>query len=137
TSGLDPMTSRFVIEYIKGLRRRGKTVVFSAHNLYQVEEICDAVMILRRGKAVACGSMDELRERFGSVTYWIHFRIDDASRLDPALEAAGSNGQWTATARETRDLNRIVGAIAASGGTIERIESRYPTLEEMLVRIGN
>ncbi|MDD5419538.1 MAG: ABC transporter ATP-binding protein [Methanomicrobiaceae archaeon] len=137
TSGLDPMTSRFVIEYIKGLRRRGKTVVFSAHNLYQVEEICDAVMILRRGKAVACGSMDELRERFGSVTYWIHFRIDDASRLDPAIEAAGSNGQWTATARETRDLNRIVGAIAASGGTIERIESRYPTLEEMLVRIGN
>src|SRR5208337_3791564 len=47
----------------------GKTIVLSAHNLYQVEAICDKVMILRRGKMVAFGSMHELRDQFGTLTY--------------------------------------------------------------------
>src|SRR5690606_27812652 len=65
TSGLDPMTSRSVLDYIKGLREGGKTVIFSAHNLFQVEEACDLVLILRRGRVVAKGTMPELREAFG------------------------------------------------------------------------
>jgi len=50
TSGLDPMTSRFIADYLRRLRADGKTIVLSAHNLYQVEAICDKVMILKRGK---------------------------------------------------------------------------------------
>ena len=39
TSGLDPMTSRSVLDYIRDLREGGKAVIFSAHNLFQVEEV--------------------------------------------------------------------------------------------------
>ena len=73
TSGLDPMTSRFIAGYLEKLKSEGRTIVLSAHNLYQVEAICDRVMILRRGKVVALGTMDELREQFGSITYTIWF----------------------------------------------------------------
>ncbi len=52
TSGLDPMTSRYIIDYLRELRDGGKIIVLSAHNLYQVEAICDLVMILRRGKVM-------------------------------------------------------------------------------------
>ena len=137
TSGLDPMTSRSVVGYIKKLQGQGKTIIFSAHNLYQVEEICDAVMILRRGKAVACGSMEELRERFGSISYHVYFRIDDAGALGAVLEYSSHNGQFLTTARTIPELNRATELVTASGGTVERIESHYPTLEEMLVRLGN
>jgi ABC-2 type transport system ATP-binding protein len=80
-SGLDPMTSRFIADYLRTLKNEGKTIVLSAHNLYQVEAICDKVMILRCGKMVAFGSMKELREQFGSLTYTIFFSIGDAGRL--------------------------------------------------------
>ena len=62
TSGLDPMTSRYIIGYLKELKNRKKTIILSAHNLYQVEAICDQVMILRRGKMVAMGNMNDTRD---------------------------------------------------------------------------
>ena len=60
TSGLDPMTSRFIADYLRTLKRDGKTIILSAHNLYQIEAICDKVMILRHGQMVAFGSMHQL-----------------------------------------------------------------------------
>ena len=81
TSELDPMTSRFIADYLRRLKVDGKTIVLSAHNLFQVEAICDKVMILRRGKMVAFGTMHELRDQFGTLTYTIFFTIDDPGKL--------------------------------------------------------
>ncbi len=49
-SGLDPLTSFFIIDYLKKLPQQGKTIILSAHNLFHVEYICDRVAILKRGK---------------------------------------------------------------------------------------
>jgi len=137
TSGLDPMTSRSVIEYVKGLREDGKTVIFSAHNLFQVEEVCDLVLILRRGKVVAGGTISELRETFGSITYQVFFRIPGpASAFATSVEFSAHDGRYLAEARSIEELNRTTAALAADGATIDRIESHYPTLEEMLLIIG-
>jgi ABC-2 type transport system ATP-binding protein len=136
TSGLDPMTSRAIVEYLKDLRKEGKTIILSAHNLYQVEEICDRVMILRRGKEVACGSIHELRDLFGSITYTIFFTIDTPERIEGDVTYTRDNGFCVARAADIAEMNRITGTIAGAGGLVERIESHYPSLEEMLVKIG-
>ena len=136
TSGLDPMTSPSVLDYIKGLREGGKTVIFSAHNLFQVEEACDLVLILRRGRVVAKGTMPELREAFGSITYQIFFRIPDPATFATSVGYSAYDGRYLAEARSIDELNRTTAALAADGAAIERIESHYPTLEEMLLRIG-
>lgn len=136
TSGLDPMTSRSVLDYIKGLREGGKTVIFSAHNLFQVEEACDLVLILRRGRVVAKGTMPELREAFGSITYQVFFRIPDPATFATSVGYSAYDGRYLAEVRSIDELNRTTAALAADGAAIERIESHYPTLEEMLLRIG-
>jgi len=137
TSGLDPMTSRFIAGYLKDLKNSGKTIVLSAHNLYQVEAICDRVMILRRGKIVADGTMAELREQFGSITYTVWFSAPDPARIDKtAVPYREDEGGLACDAPDMETLNGISAAIAAAGGRVERIESRYPSLEEMLVAIG-
>ncbi|NLA38771.1 MAG: ABC transporter ATP-binding protein [Methanomicrobiales archaeon] len=136
TSGLDPMTSRTVLDYIKGLRAGGKTVVFSAHNLFQVEEVCDLILILRRGQVVAKGTMPELREAFGSITYQVFFRIPDPATFATSVGYSPHDGRYLTEARSIDDLNRTTAALTADGATVERIESHYPTLEEMILRIG-
>lgn len=135
TSGLDPMTSRFITGYLKDLRRQGKTIILSAHNLFQVEEISDLVMILSGGEKVAFGTMDELRERFGSLTYFIHFQIEEPEALGVLVKYSAENGAYLSKAKNIDELNRITAHIAASGGDVERIESRYPSLEEMLMAV--
>jgi ABC-2 type transport system ATP-binding protein len=137
TSGLDPMTSRFIADYLRTLKKEGKTIVLSAHNLYQVEAICDKVMILKRGKMVAFGTMHQLRDQFGSLTYTIFFMIDDPGRLvGHSKTYRQEEGFFICEAQDMQELNETTGLIAEAGGNVEKIESRYPSLEEMLVKIG-
>ncbi|MDD1665976.1 MAG: ABC transporter ATP-binding protein [Methanomicrobiales archaeon] len=137
SSGLDPMTSRTIIEFLKELKGQGKTIVFSAHNLYQVEEICDRVMILRRGKEVAYGSIPELREMFGSITYTLTFSIGDLSRLGNHRNYRKDGSYYAVDGLDIEGMNELATALPAAGGRVERVESHYPSLEQMLVKIGN
>jgi ABC-2 type transport system ATP-binding protein len=137
TSGLDPMSSRFIADYLRTLKKEGKTIVLSAHNLYQVEAICDKVMILRRGKMLAFGTMKELREQFGTLTYAIFFSIDNPGKLiGHSKTYRQEEGLFVCDAESMAELNECTGLIGEAGGKVEKIESRYPSLEEMLVKIG-
>jgi sodium transport system ATP-binding protein len=64
TLGLDIMTARTIIEFIRECRQRGKTVIFSTHVMSEVEKLCDTIGIIQAGKLLEEGSLAELRERF-------------------------------------------------------------------------
>jgi ABC-2 type transport system ATP-binding protein len=135
TSGLDPMTSRYIAGYLGELRNQGKTIVLSAHNLFQVEQVCDRVLILRRGKAVACGTMKELRDLFGSITYTVWFSPGDMAWEGPG-ECVRDGSICHAKADSIDSMNRITAEVVRGGGRVDRIESHSPTLEEMLMMVG-
>jgi sodium transport system ATP-binding protein len=62
TAGLDVLVQRAVLDSIKQLRGRGKTILFSTHIMREVEKLCDRVAILSKGKIVVCGALDDLRQ---------------------------------------------------------------------------
>jgi sodium transport system ATP-binding protein len=64
TLGLDIMTARTIIEFIRECRLRGKTVIFSTHIMSEVQKLCDVIGIIQSGKLLAEGSLAELRERY-------------------------------------------------------------------------
>src|SRR5215472_9310298 len=61
TLGLDVMTARTIIDFIRECRQRGKTVIFSTHVMSEVEKLCDVIGIIQSGKLLAEGSLGELR----------------------------------------------------------------------------
>lgn len=63
TSGLDPLGRMKVREIIQRLKNEGKTVLFSSHELGEVETVCDRVAILNRGRLMEEGAVDELVRR--------------------------------------------------------------------------
>ncbi|AWI08590.1 ATP-binding cassette domain-containing protein [Ereboglobus luteus] len=65
TIGLDVMAARTIVQFIRGCRERGKTVVYSTHVMSEVEKLCDCVGIVHGGKLLAEGSVPELRARHG------------------------------------------------------------------------
>jgi sodium transport system ATP-binding protein len=64
TLGLDIMTARTIIDFIRECRQRGKTVIFSTHIMSEVEKLCDVIGIIQSGKLLAEGSLAELRVRY-------------------------------------------------------------------------
>ncbi len=65
TLGLDVMTARSIVKFVRQCRDRGKTVIYSTHVMSEVEKLCDTVGIIHGGRLVAEGSLAELRARFG------------------------------------------------------------------------
>ncbi|MBA3849465.1 MAG: ABC transporter ATP-binding protein [Opitutus sp.] len=65
TLGLDVMTARAIVKFVRACRERGKTVLYSTHVMSEVEKLCDTIGIIHDGRLVAEGSLDQLRARCG------------------------------------------------------------------------
>ena len=62
-SGLDPVNANVLKEAFRELHGRGKTIIFSTHQLEQVEELCEDVLIIDKGRSVVQGSVQEIKRR--------------------------------------------------------------------------
>lgn len=66
TWGLDPVMRKHVLDTIKAFAINGKTIVYSSHILSEVEEVCDRMIILKSGKIVYDGTVDDLKDKTGN-----------------------------------------------------------------------
>ncbi len=64
TIGLDVLTARTIVEFIRQCRANGKTVIFSTHVMSEVEKLCDRVAIIHQGRICAEGTLPELQNRY-------------------------------------------------------------------------
>jgi len=67
TNGLDIMTARTIIAFIRECRNQGKTVIFSTHIMSEVEKLCDVIGIIQSGKLLAEGTLPQLRDKYGET----------------------------------------------------------------------
>jgi sodium transport system ATP-binding protein len=65
TNGLDVMSTRAVRTIVRRLRESGHCIVFSSHVMQEVSALCDAIVVIARGRVVARGTPDELRKQTG------------------------------------------------------------------------
>jgi sodium transport system ATP-binding protein len=65
TLGLDVMTARTIVQFIRECRQQGKTVIVSTHVMSEVEKLCDRIGIIHGGRLLVEGTLAELRTQFG------------------------------------------------------------------------
>lgn len=72
-SGLDPMNANLIKDEIYALAENGTTIIFSTHRMEQVEEICDHILLMNKGKKILDGSVDAVKQSFKKNTYQLSF----------------------------------------------------------------
>jgi sodium transport system ATP-binding protein len=84
TNGLDVMATRALRALMLRLREAGHCILFSSHVMQEVAALCDEIVIVDKGRVVAAGTPEELRERFGAATLEDAFvsAIGDARGLE-------------------------------------------------------
>ena len=63
-SGLDPVNANLIKEEIFNLAKKGSTVIFSTHRMEQVEEICDHIILVNKGKKILDGTVSDIKQQF-------------------------------------------------------------------------
>ena len=105
TSALDPISQQAFFELLLDARAGGATILFSSHNLWEVEQLCHRVAIVRQGRVVESGRVDELQERRARVVEVVFHGTARPEELDvPGVQVVSRNGaRWQLSVRG--DLN--------------------------------
>jgi len=130
-SGLDPLTSFFIIDYLKTLKDEGRTILLSAHNLFHIEYVCDRVAILKNGRLVVCDSMESIRERLGEREYEITFKTEE----DLPYERKGDN--YLFRSADVGEMASVLRRVSDSGWALVDLSIRQSALEDIYVKLMN
>ena len=126
-SGLDPVVSAYILDLVRDLAARGKTVIFSAHNLYHMERICDRVLILRRGEVMAQGTMTQLRAAMQGARYVATVSV-------PLDGTAPSERGFEAVLDDLDAVRALEQEALAAGGRLVDVRSKELSLEEIFLQ---
>jgi ABC-2 type transport system ATP-binding protein len=131
TSALDPVGRREVREVLRGLKRRGVTVFLNSHLLTEVEQVCDRVAIVDRGRVIAMGTLDALMQDGFSLR--IKVRTVAQAHLD-ALAAFGRpeivEGSYLVHGVDPDSVPEIVESLVRIGAGIVSVQPARRSLEE-------
>jgi len=129
SSGLDPLTSFFIVDYLRSLRAEGKTIVLSAHNLFHVEHVCDRVAIMKDGRLLVCDSMANIRKSLGKREYEVKFTGGEM----PGYEK--EDGHYVLRTADLGEIAALLRIISENGWTLVDLSMRESALEDIYVRL--
>lgn len=128
TIGLDPISAREVRDLVRRLRREGKAILFTSHNLWEVEEVCDRVGIISNGRMIIEGSPRDIKDMLG-----LKYVIEVEVQLNGLAETIREE-----TTNPVETLRRVISDFETRGFRISRIRINEPSLEEAFIRVvGN
>ena len=130
TSGLDPLMERVFHECVMEVKQAGKSVLLSSHILSEVEKLCDRVAIIREGKIIENGTLDELRHltRINiKVKTKLPFTLEEMTGIHEMSVVDG----FTAFYADADQLGAIISYLASF--EIVDLQSSPPSLEELFM----
>ncbi len=134
-SGLDPVNASLLQDTMLELRRDGKAILFSTHRMDQVEKMCDAIVLIHRGRVVLEGSMREVKSRYPKNRVEVVYQGDDSfTRNAEVQEVKAYGGRAEITLRgDQPNAQPLLADAVAHGTRIEKFEVKEPTLEEIFI----
>ncbi len=137
-SGLDPVNVQLLKEAFLEMRDRGKTLIFSTHQMETVEELCEAIAIIDRGKVVVSGPVRDVRRAMGRQV--VRLATDGDGRgmewlagLDGVRVTADRADFVELTVPSGTDPEAILRAAMDRGERVTRFEIGEPSLEEVFI----
>jgi ABC-2 type transport system ATP-binding protein len=131
TSGLDPLMKEVFYDILLEEQRKGTSILFSSHNLNEVEKLCTRVAIIRKGKIVGVESLDELKEEAGQTVEFTLSAPDLSIEL-PGAELISREGSRYAF-KFKGEINPLLNSLSKLG--VQDLSISKPALEGLFMKL--
>jgi ABC-2 type transport system ATP-binding protein len=141
TTGMDPVMKRRVLDRLRAEARRGRTILLTTQVLSEAEELCESIMIINKGRAMASGTLQELRA-LSTRTFRVSLTFADGTAdivprlqsLSPSdLQVNGRSVEMEFHGEESSLLGKLTDI--SRDVPIVQFEVRGPTLEEIFLSL--
>lgn len=135
-SGLDPYNIKLLEDIIKELNSMGMTILFSSHNMENVEALCNKLVMLKNGKVVLNGTPAEIRNTYPREEILVETDRDLLPLIDGKVKSYTKNGNiWKLYLNDQNDSREIYESIKNNIGFVSQFSQAAPTLNEIFAKV--
>ena len=133
-TALDPLNLQLVKDVMLELRDQGVTIIMSTHQMQQVEELCDRILLINDGENVLYGELNEIRRRFSGHAVLVRAE-GKLPEIPGVKDVLSHNGDLKLTLDENTTPQDVLKNLAGRDINIEKFEIAVPTLNEIFIRV--
>ena len=133
-TALDPINTQLVKDLMRELRQQGATILMSTHQMHQVEELCDRILLIDDGRDVLYGELDAIRRQYSGHAVLVR-SPGELPAVPGVKEMTEHNGALRLSLTEDTAPQDVLHAFVAQDVLLERFEIAVPTLDEIFIRV--
>jgi ABC-2 type transport system ATP-binding protein len=134
-SGLDPVNSNLIKDEIFKLAQNGTTIIFSTHRMEQVEEICDHIVLVNKGKKILDGSVSQVKDDFKEHIFKVGFEELPAEFTSNSFEVVSSKGDFlNVKIHDDKKPSDVLQELLNHQASIISFNEVLPSLNEIFIR---
>ncbi|MGD1118576.1 MAG: ATP-binding cassette domain-containing protein [Dehalococcoidales bacterium] len=136
-SGLDPVNTELIKNMLIELRKQGKAVILSLHQMNQVEELSDRILMVNKGKAVLYGNLKEIKAQYRHNAVLLDYE-GQLGEVPGVAEKKEHKGYIELVLDKTTTPRQLLERLVSRGIVINRFEIATPPLNEIFLKVvGN
>jgi ABC-2 type transport system ATP-binding protein len=134
-SGLDPVNRALALELLREGVAEGAAVLVSTHQLQEVQQLCDRLLLLHRGRVLLQGAVDEVRARFADGSLLVRGDANYAQLPSVASVVRENGGRQRLLLRAGATSGEVLRQIVERGLPVASFETHLPSVEQIFVRL--
>jgi ABC-2 type transport system ATP-binding protein len=135
-SGLDPVNSNIIKEEIYKLAKKGSTIIFSTHRMEQVEEICDHIILMNKGKKILDGTVSQVKQDFKENLFRVSFdSLPEQDNSDIFTMIKSFDHTFIVKINEGYKPNDLLRHFINKGVDIHSFNEILPTLNDIFIKL--
>lgn len=135
-SGLDPVNANLIKDEIYNLSKRGSSIIFSTHRMEQVEEICDHIILMNKGKKILDGTVGSVKQQFKENLFSIGFEGNAPTAAPTAFSIVKKSSQnWVVKIHEGVKPNEVLEFFLQQNIGITHFNEILPSLNEIFIKL--
>ena len=133
-TALDPINTQLVKDLLRDLRDRGVTLLMSTHQMHQVEELCDRIVLIDHGSVLLYGDLDKIRRQYSGNAVLVHTGAS-LPELPGISTSEQHNGDLLLTLEEGASPQAVLQTLVKNNIQLEKFEIAIPSLSEIFIKV--
>ena len=136
-TSLDPVNTEMVKHMLETKRDEGKAIIMSTHQMNQVEELCDRILLMHHGQRLLYGTLSEIQSNFSSRDILVTPISSLPTSIRGVREIKKLNGRFRLVLNEGSEPNQILRDLINLGVELNEFEIAVPPLNEVFIKVVN
>jgi ABC-2 type transport system ATP-binding protein len=134
-SGLDPVNTRLIKQFLYRMRERGAAIIMSTHQMHQVEEMCQRILLIDHGESVLYGDLVKIRHRFTSNAVQVEL-TGEPGQVEGVESIKLENGGYHMLLKARVKPEQVLKALVnLPDVTVKRFEQVEPSLDDIFIQV--